>query len=166
MHSVSLHKLDQSHMLLMCNLLNSAHVRMWWPSNKLWTVSDIEKKYFANLNPVVHRFIAFIGDDPIGYIQWYPFWHGTPFIPTFTKLVGPVAGIDLFIGSPRNAGKGYGTLMIQRLIADHLLSCFRTCLVDSDLRNIKAIRFFKRLGFQSFYNTDANRFMFLDLNKY
>jgi aminoglycoside 6'-N-acetyltransferase len=58
--------------------------------------------------------------------------------------------IDLWIGAATDLGRGYGTAMMRLALAD----CFadpgvHTILIDPLAGNVRAIRFYRRLGFRS-----------------
>ncbi|MEM6377423.1 MAG: GNAT family N-acetyltransferase [Bacteroidota bacterium] len=72
------------------------------------------------------------------------------------KGIGPnKRAIDIWIGEAENLGKGYGNQMMHLALE----LCFSDAsvtevLIDPLVSNVKAIRFYKRLGFQFLENRD------------
>ncbi len=93
------------------------------------------------------QWIAELDGRPIGFLQIIDPKEEE------THYWGPVAAhlraIDIWIGEKEDLGKGYGTIMMQMA----LKRCFEQPLVTAVLidpleSNIKAHRFYERLGFQ------------------
>lgn len=99
-------------------------------------------------NPVWReQFIAESNGEPIGFLQIID-----PFLEE-TKYWGEVKpnkkAIDIWIGEEYNLNKGYGRKMMELAIE----ICFKDKLVDGILidplkSNLKAQRFYERLGFE------------------
>lgn len=93
------------------------------------------------------QFVAELNGEPIGFIQIID-----PFIEE-TQYWGAVEpnkrAIDIWIGEEDNLNKGYGTIMMKLAIE----KCFDKqnvsgILIDQLKTNIKAHRFYERLGFE------------------
>jgi aminoglycoside 6'-N-acetyltransferase len=93
------------------------------------------------------RFIAEVDGRPLGFVQIIDparedsrYWGDEP---------GNLRAIDLWIGEAADLGKGYGTRMMRlaldRCFADATVSAV---LVDPLAANIRAHRFYERLGFR------------------
>ena len=103
------------------------------------------------------QYIVSVNNHPIGFIQIIDpykddthYWRGVP---------EGLRAIDIWIGDEQYTGKGYGTQMMQRAID----LCFaepdvNTILVDPLSKNIRAHKFYQKLGFkfeeQRFFGDD------------
>lgn len=72
--------------------------------------------------------------------------------PDYAALVGlddGVAGLDLFVADAQLTGRGLGTAVIRRLVADVVFARPETiaCIADPDVRNSASIRAFEKAGF-------------------
>lgn len=93
------------------------------------------------------QLIAEIDGEPIGFLQIIDparedsrYWGDVP---------ADLRAIDIWIGEAENLGKGYGTVMmklaLERCFADPAVSAV---LIDPRADNVRAHRFYERLGFQ------------------
>jgi len=85
--------------------------------------------------------------EPIGFVQIIdPHLEETHY---WGKVEAGKKAIDIWIGEEANLGKGYGTTMmnlaIERCFQDEAISGI---LIDPLKSNVKAHRFYERLGFQ------------------
>lgn len=93
------------------------------------------------------QLIAELNGKPIGFIQIIdPYLEETHY---WENVQQNKRAIDIWIGEEHNLNKGYGTLMMQLAIQ----RCFQNPAVDGILidplkSNIKAHRFYERLGFE------------------
>ncbi|WP_375561064.1 GNAT family N-acetyltransferase [Bernardetia sp. OM2101] len=93
------------------------------------------------------QLIAELNGEPIGFIQIIdPLLEETQY---WGKVEPNKRAIDIWIGEERNLNNGYGTKMMELAIQ----RCFENELVDGILidplkSNIKAQRFYERLGFE------------------
>lgn len=91
--------------------------------------------------------IAELDGEPVGFIQIIDpsaeethYWGDAP---------PHLRAIDIWIGSPRHRGRGVGTEMMRQALD----RCFadpsvEAVLIDPLVRNVRAIRFYERLGFR------------------
>ncbi|GAB5465250.1 MAG: GNAT family N-acetyltransferase [Candidatus Kapaibacteriales bacterium] len=92
------------------------------------------------------QLVAEFKDTPIGFIQIIdPYLEETQY---WGEIQPNCKAIDIWIGEEDNLGKGYGTLMMKLAIEQ----CFKdnavnTIFIDPLATNVKAQRFYKRLGF-------------------
>ena len=107
---------------------------------------DWEKE--LNRNPEWReQLIAQSNGEPIGFIQIIdPYLEETRY---WGKVEPTKRAIDIWIGEERNLNRGYGTRMMELAIE----KCFRNefvegILIDPLKSNIKAQRFYKKLGFK------------------
>ena len=110
--------------------------------------SDWDWEKELNRNPEWReQLIAELNREPIGFIQIIdPLLEETQY---WGKVDPNKRAIDIWIGEERNLNKGYGTKMMELAIQ----RCFRDASVDGILidplkSNIKAQRFYERLGFE------------------
>ncbi|MEO1021605.1 MAG: GNAT family N-acetyltransferase [Bacteroidota bacterium] len=97
------------------------------------------------------QFVAELDGEPIGFLQIIdPHYEESHYWGDVEKNL---RAIDIWIGEEHHLGKGYGTEMMQ--------SAFRHCFSDSNVTSIlidplvsntRAIRFYKRLGFEFVQN--------------
>lgn len=84
---------------------------------------------------------------PIGFIQIIdPFLEETHY---WGEVPPDLRAVDIWLGEPEDLGKGYGTVMMQLAIE----RCFReprvqAILIDPLKSNVRAHRFYQRLGFK------------------
>jgi len=126
------------------------HVERWW--NKRRTLEEIETHYGPTIDgtePTDH-YIALLDGEPLGMIQAYlmadyPDWAET------TGEGEDSAGVDLFIGEEALTGRGLGTEMLERFVAEIVFARPETIAVaaDPDVRNTASIRAFEKAGFRS-----------------
>ncbi|MEO0927901.1 MAG: GNAT family N-acetyltransferase [Cyanobacteria bacterium J06643_13] len=95
------------------------------------------------------QLVAEIGDRPIGFIQIIdPALEDSHY---WGDIEANLRAIDIWIGEKTDLNRGYGTQMMQlalvRCFADSLV---KAVLVDPLASNIRAHRFYKRLGFKFF----------------
>ncbi|MEQ9265992.1 MAG: GNAT family N-acetyltransferase [Balneolaceae bacterium] len=93
------------------------------------------------------QLIAELNEEPIGFIQIIdPYLEETHY---WKDVLPNKRAIDIWIGEETNLNKGYGTTMMELAIQ----RCFQNPKVDGILidplkSNVKAHRFYKRLGFE------------------
>jgi len=125
--------------------LSRPHVAEWWQPTP--SVSELREDY---LSPTSTRaYIAFHGEEPIGFIQCYVVMGSGD--GWWEEETDPGArGIDQFLAEPGHLGKGMGSAMVrafvERLFADPAVSAVQ---VDPDPENERAIRCYLRAGFQA-----------------
>jgi aminoglycoside 6'-N-acetyltransferase len=91
--------------------------------------------------------IAEIDGRPIGIVQIIdPAWEETHY---WGEVQPDLRAIDIWIGEAADLGRGYGTemmrLALERCFADHAI---KAVLVDPLAGNVRARRFYERLGFR------------------
>ncbi len=93
------------------------------------------------------QLVAELNGEPIGFLQIIdPFLEETHY---WGDIEPNKRAIDIWIGEEKNLNKGYGTIMMKLATE----SCFSNPLVNEILidplkSNIKAHRFYERLGFE------------------
>ncbi len=109
---------------------------------------DWEWKIELQRNPEWReQLIAELNNEPIGIVQIIdPYEEETHY---WGEVASNKRAIDIWIGEAHNLNKGYGTIMMQMAID----RCFAnpnvtSILIDPLKSNIKAHRFYERLGFE------------------
>jgi len=138
--------LQETDLNLLCKWLNEPHVKEWW-DDKL-TNDEIKSKYRKRIgDSVVVPFIAYLNDQPIGFIQYYDANKvGDGWWPN--EVEGTI-GIDQFIGYKDLINCGIGTKMISEFIVYIFHNANVTKIItDVDPNNFRAIRCYEKVGFK------------------
>jgi RimJ/RimL family protein N-acetyltransferase len=148
--SIEFIPLNPSHFPLLLSWFNRPHVQAFWILRN-WSLEEVEAKYLPRLtDPTIQVWMVFMGQTPIAFIQSYPVknhpWPGQH-IPD--EMVEKSAGIDFFIGEESFLRRGYGTLILQKFIREHL-SDFDFIFADPDRKNTASVAFFQALGFEPY----------------
>jgi RimJ/RimL family protein N-acetyltransferase len=143
-------QLNSSYFPVLLRWFNRPHVQAFW-SLRNWSLEEIKAKYLPRLtDPTIQAWVAFVNQAPIAFIQSYSVknhpWPGQH-IPD--EMVEKSAGIDFFIGEESFLRRGYGTLILQKFIREHL-SDFDFIFADPDRENVASMAFFKSLGFKPY----------------
>jgi RimJ/RimL family protein N-acetyltransferase len=131
---------------LLCRWLDTPHVKEWWHDGL--THDEIKSKYRKRIGDIlVSPLIAYLDDQPIGFIQYY-----------HANKVGDgwwpdekdgTLGIDQFIGEENYINRGFGTLMINAFIKQLFLNPdVKKIITDVDPKNQRAIRCYEKTGFK------------------
>jgi aminoglycoside 6'-N-acetyltransferase len=157
--------LQEKHFPLLLEWLETPHVKAWWDQDVHWTMELIEEKYgryvkgFKRLalpNGVIekpmHAFIMCIDGKEVGYIQYYSAYDFPRKQGDELKgLSSSLASIDVFIGEESFIGKGFGPLLMEAFLNEHVFKHFDAVFVDPDAANLHAIRAYEKAGFQQFH---------------
>lgn len=140
--------LTEDDLPLLHDWLNRPHWIEWWgdpPSFK-----EVRAKYLPRLDdPSAARpFLAFLGDEPMGYIQRYDAHANADWWP---DEPGPgVVGIDQSLADGDRLGQGLGTAMVRQfcewIFEDPAVTEIR---LDPRPDNLRAIRCYEKVGFRS-----------------
>jgi len=110
-----------------------------------WEITLLERPIWRE------QWMVLLDEDPLGFIQIIdPAEEKTH----YWGAIGPnYRAIDIWIGPPEFLGQGYGTQMMRwaldRCFADPNV---HTVLIDPLATNVKAQRFYKKIGFLFFEN--------------
>jgi RimJ/RimL family protein N-acetyltransferase len=128
--------------------LNRPHLVQWWEPER--TLEEVREKYLPRIagRDAARPHLALLDGDPVGYIQDYSAWEGSP--DWWPDRPGPgVVGIDQFLADGDRLGQGRGTAMIRqfchRLFRDPSVTEVR---VDPRPDNLRAIRCYRKVGFR------------------
>lgn len=153
--------LQEKHFPLLLKWLETPHVKAWWDQDVHWTLALIEDKYgkyvkgFKRLTlptevieKPMHAFIMCVDGVEVGYIQYYnaydfPREQGYE----LKGLPSSLASIDVFIGEESYIGKGYGLLLMEAFLNEHVFKFFNAVFVDPETANLQAIRAYEKVGF-------------------
>ncbi|MBS0289829.1 MAG: GNAT family N-acetyltransferase [Proteobacteria bacterium] len=137
----------------------TSHVKKWYAKGIDFSKKDIEAKYKNRIEgkEAVPSFIAYIGQHPMAFIQYYSL---SDFLPEgitnynhelFNQFPpSDIAGIDLFIGDENYLGKGYGAKILNSFLNKIIFPKFKIAVIDPDIENERAIKVYKSVGFTSF----------------
>lgn len=141
--------LGESDLPLLHEWLSRPHLQQWWRAENN-SLEDVRNKYLPRIAgaDAAKPFLAFEGDEPVGYIQSYRACAGTA--DWWPDQPGQgVYGIDQFIADANRLGQGLGTAMatqfVARLMADPDVTEIR---VDPRPDNARAIRCYTKAGFR------------------
>ncbi|CAA9419640.1 MAG: Aminoglycoside N(6')-acetyltransferase _ AAC(6')-Ib/AAC(6')-II [uncultured Ramlibacter sp.] len=129
--------------------VNREHVARWWDEPR--TMEAIEAEYLPVIEGVTttRAYLAFQGDEPIGFIQSYTVMgSGNGWWEDETD---PGArGIDQFLADGQRLGQGLGTAMITAFLA-RLFEEPGVTQVQTDPQpdNARAIRCYEKCGFRA-----------------
>ena len=139
--------LTETDLPLLYDWLNQPHLLEWWGGET--SVDDVREKYLPRIagSDAARPYLAYIEDEPIGYIQYYLASEGTDWWP---DEPGPgVLGIDQFLADGDRLGQGLGTAMVSQFVAflmeDPSVTEIR---VDPRPDNLRAIRCYIKVGFR------------------
>ncbi len=100
-------------------------------------------------SPGRRQIIAELDGRPLGFIQLLDLNHDVSGYWEHLERPAGHASIDIWIGEVEDLNKGYGREMMRQTIADLFADpAIHTILIDPQIDNEGAIRFYRRLGFQ------------------
>lgn len=140
-------KLTANDLPLLFKWFAQPYIAELWAEPKAWP--EFEVKWLERLS-IDFRFIAYLGNIPVGYIHYYHVNDDDR--ANFPDIVLPerVVGSDVFIGNPDYLNKGYGTQLIQQFIA-FVKTAEPQCqamIIDPASDNYRAIACYKKVGFK------------------
>lgn len=170
--SISFYPLTKNDLSLLYKWLLTTHVRTWWDTKVPWTMNLIQEKYetyirgYKLVNHVkkpLYAYIIHCDNIPIGYIQTYN-THNFPHEPKFNlhKLPTSCAGLDFYIGEEAYLGKGLGSIILKKFLAQHVWPHYTSCLVNTEANNTAAIKTYEKAGFKSYATAGTTLFMIAD----
>lgn len=125
------------------------HLQRWWRAETN-SLELVREKYLPRISgdDAATPFLAYDGEEPIGYIQSYCAYEGTP--GWWPDEPGPgVFGIDQFIADANRLNQGLGTAMVTQFIEMLFANPdVREIRVDPRPDNARAIRCYSKVGFE------------------
>lgn len=137
---------------LLARWLNEPHVRYWWdPDNPPATAATVAEQYgpFTRAGDPTTACIIEVGDEPVGYIQFYPWSADAEYARTVgVEYAEGDWGLDVFIGAPDRVERGLGTQVVD-LLCTHLGREFdaTSVMLVTDTANARAQRAYEKAGF-------------------
>lgn len=122
---------------MLAEWLRHPQVERWWPGPDR-QISLVREDLG---DQAMQQLIALLGDQPLGYAQYYPAHHWPA--PHFADLPADAIAIDVF-GNPQTFGHGGAWL---DALATLLLSQTTVLAIDPDPQNVRAIRAYQKAGF-------------------
>lgn len=131
--------------------LRRPHVKRWYTDHG--TYDEVVDHYLPAIegrDPTDH-YIVVLDDRPIGMLQTYV----VADYPEYAKLVDvgdrTTAGVDILIGVEELTGRGLGTEILRRFVADVVFARAETMAVvaDPDVENVASVRAFEKSGFRA-----------------
>jgi len=141
--------LTPKYFLLLFNWFGQDYISQLWVESKDWP--EFEKIWQRKIaEPDVFRFLAFIDEEPIGYIHYFRVNdYDRKHFPGVDLPEGSV-GLDLFIGNPAYLNKGLGSQLIKDFISfvKNLEPKSTSIIIDPAPDNIRAIKCYEKVGFK------------------
>ncbi len=139
-------KLQNSHLNLLHQWLNQPRIAQVWDGPV--SIDQVLGHYFSRKDKNVQRFIPYIGNVPIGFVQSYwatkcgdGWWEN--------EHDDGAVGIDFFMGASEYLGKGLGTEMIKEFVRMLAANPAVTKIIsDPTPDNVRSIRCLENVGFQ------------------
>lgn len=130
---------------LMHQWLQRPHVAEWWEPT---TLEELAADYLPAGGSSTRAYIAWLGDEPVGFIQCYVvmgsgggWWED--------ETDPGVRGIDQFLADGQRLGQGLGSSMVHAFVGEIFKDAQVTKVqTDPSPRNLRAIRSYRRAGFR------------------
>jgi len=161
--------LSEAHFSLLLKWLEEPHIKAWWDHDINYTEDLVKEKYTSYVKgyklengekKVIHSYIIYVDNNPIGYIQIYNAYDFTRNKPLI-DLLKSLAAIDFFIGNIDYIGKGIGVETLKSFD----FHGYKNILVDLDMDNIAAIKTYEKAGFKKIREqVDSNEIWMLKEN--
>jgi len=153
MKPFSFELLSEPDLQLMYDWFQESTIKASYARGQVFSLKDIKDKYLPRIlgKDNIPSYIIKDNRRPIGFIQYYLLTEHLPEgIKSYTNPLfhqypaDDIAGIDCFIAHAENRGKGLGSQLIHKFIADFLVR-FRAVIVDPDIQNQQAIRCYEKI---------------------
>jgi aminoglycoside 6'-N-acetyltransferase len=129
---------------LVAGWLREPHVARWWTEDPADEIAGYER-CVSGLDPT-RALIVSVAGEPIGWCQWYR-WGDYPEADEYGATADDI-GLDYAIGEIGRVGRGLGTVLIARLVAEiRRERPGASILVSVDVDNIASRRVLERNGF-------------------
>jgi RimJ/RimL family protein N-acetyltransferase len=155
--------LTEDDLLLLHRWFQVPHIFQWYTRGNKYTLDMVREKYLPRIKQPenISNYIIYDNDHAIGYVQIY---HVNKYLPDgindynhvlfINYKPEQIAGIDLFIADEKYLNCGYGSEALSRFINEYVKGKFQALVTDPLASNKRAILFFKRNGFKSFFDRE------------
>lgn len=128
--------------------LRAPHVARWWDPREADRVTEHYLPSIEGRDPT-DLFVVELDARPVGFVQTYL----VADYPEYAELIGvgeAAAGVDLLLGEPELTGRGIGTELLRRFVAEIVFARGTTmsCVADPDVRNAASLSAFQKAGFR------------------
>jgi RimJ/RimL family protein N-acetyltransferase len=147
--TITFRPLSMDDMPLLRDWLMRPHVVAWW--GEQGTAAEIEAEYGAltDERSATRGYIALLDDAPIGFIQSYVALGSGDGWWTDERDPG-VRGIDQFLASEAQLGRGLGSEMVRAFVAELFRDPAVTRIqTDPSPDNGRAVRCYEKAGFRA-----------------
>ncbi|WP_454785822.1 GNAT family N-acetyltransferase [Legionella sp. WA2024007413] len=161
--------LSENDLTLLYHWFQEPLINQWYARDQSWSFEKIQQKYLPRIlgEDKVPSFIIYSGDLPLGFIQYYYLSDHLPEgvhhnnHPLF-HCYSPhkLAGIDLFIASSNQRGKGLGKQILDSFVTK-LPNTIDAILVDPQVYNHQAIHCYEKAGFTRTDYSEDNAYLIL-----
>jgi aminoglycoside 6'-N-acetyltransferase len=108
----------------------------------------------------INAYIINFANQPIGYIQSYNAYDFARSAP-LVDLPSSLAALDILIGDTNAVGKGIGSLVLTKFLAQYIDPHYEYCFVDPDMHNLAAIKCYEQAGFAKLKLNQETEEMFM-----
>lgn len=144
------------------------HVRRWWSKHETYDeVRDTYAPAIEGSDPT-DLYLVLLGRREVGLIQTYL----VADYPEYASLIGRgegTAGVDLFIADSELTGKGLGSEILRRFVAQIVFAepTTRHCVAGPEAANVASVRAFEKAGFRVVggFVEDGNESLLLQLER-
>lgn len=153
--------LQESHFSLLYQWLNLSNQLKWYGNGKKVFREAIEEKYSSycrgfkeekGQKKSIHAFIITWNGHPIGFIQFYDaydFKRDFGEIPSqLVVFQDKLAALDFYVAESDYLGRGLVPMILRQFLKRHVWLNFSACFVDPDIHNHRAIKAYKKAGFE------------------
>jgi RimJ/RimL family protein N-acetyltransferase len=146
---LSFRPMQEADLRLLHEWLQRPHVRRWWTEHD--TYEQVAEHYLPAIDgsDPTALYLVLLDGEAIGFMQTYL----VSDYPEHAAVVGAgegAAGVDLLIGRHELTGRGIGSEMLRRFVAEIVFANRAThcCLADPEAENVASVRAFEKAGFR------------------
>lgn len=162
--SILFSPLSRADVPLLTVWLQAPHVRAFWDDGER-DEAAVEAHYFAPERDAP-GFLFGVEGTAVGFLQIYPVGPEAEFA-AFAAATGETWGVDLLIGDVACTGQGLGPAAIRAFLMRwqaERQGTLRRLLIDPEVRNVRAVRAYEKVGFRPLARRGNLLIMALDLS--
>lgn len=147
MDSLNFRTFRSSDLEMLTKWLEKGYIKNFWGDPQEWIAEIKENFLYCDW---IHYYIVEYG-QPIGFVQYYE----TSKAPFGTMKASQIenVGIDYMIGEESFLNKGFGNLIIMKLIEQiKALGKYKYIIADPNQKNIQSIKVLIKNGFEPIQN--------------